>query len=50
MVIDFARDDRPIGIEITAPSRLTVAALNRVLRELGFAPVTRQELVPVLAA
>ncbi|MGH7406156.1 MAG: DUF2283 domain-containing protein [Candidatus Methylomirabilales bacterium] len=50
MVIDFARGGRPIGIEFTAPSRLSVAALNRVLRDLGFPPVTREDLAPVLAA
>lgn len=50
MIIDFARGGRPIGIEITAPSRLSVAALNRVLRELGFPPVSRADLAPLLAA
>ncbi|MCI0411135.1 MAG: DUF2283 domain-containing protein [Acidobacteria bacterium] len=50
MVIDFARGGRPIGIELTAPSRLSVTALNRVLRELGFPPVSRADLAPVLAA
>jgi len=49
-VIDFARDGRAIGIEITAPTRLSVAALNKVLRELGFPLVTRADLAPVLAA
>jgi len=49
-VIDFARDGRAIGIEITAPTRLSVTALNRVLRELGFPLVTRADLAPVLAA
>jgi len=50
MVIDFGRGGRPIGIELTAPSKLSVAALNRVLRELGFPPVSREDLAPVLAA
>ena len=50
LVIDFARGGRPIGIEITAPSELSVTALNRVLREFGFAAVTRADLAPVLAA
>jgi hypothetical protein len=50
MVIDFARGGRPIGIELTAPSKLSVAALNRVLRELGFPAVSREDLAPVLAA
>jgi hypothetical protein len=50
LVIDFARGGRPIGIEITAPSEFSVTSLNRVLREFGFAPVTRADLAPVLAA
>jgi hypothetical protein len=50
LVIDFARGGKPIGIEITAPTKLSLAALNRVLRDLGFPPVSRAELAPVLAA
>jgi hypothetical protein len=50
MVVDFSRSGRPIGIEITAPSRLTLAALNRVLRKLGFAAVQRADLRPLRAA
>jgi hypothetical protein len=50
LVIDFARDGQPIGVEITAPSKLSLAALNRVMRELGAPPVTRNDLAPVLAA
>lgn len=50
LVIDMAADGRPIGIEITAPTRVTVTALNRVLRGLGAAPVTRADLAPLRAA
>jgi hypothetical protein len=50
LVIDFARDGQPIGVEITAPSKLSLAALNRVMRELGAPRVTRNDLAPVLAA
>ena len=50
MVIDFARGGQPIGIELTAPSKLSVAALNRVLRELCLPPVSSADLAPVLAA
>ena len=50
LVIDFARGGRPIGIEITAPSEVSVVALNRVLREFDFAPVTRADLAPLVAA
>jgi len=49
-VIDLARGGQPIGIEITAPTKLSLAALNQVLRELGFASVSRRDLAPVLAA
>jgi len=50
LVIDLARGGQPIGIEITAPGKLSLAALNQLLRELGFAPVTKADLAPVLAA
>ena len=50
MIVDFARGDRPIGIEITAPRRLTVAAMNRALKQLGFPEVKRADLAPLRAA
>jgi hypothetical protein len=50
LVVDFASDGHPIGVEITAPSKLSLAALNRVLRGLGFSPVTRREVGTLLAA
>jgi len=50
LVIDFAKSGQPIGIEITTPAKFSLAALNRVLRELGFAAATRVELAPVIAA
>lgn len=50
MIIDFAANGRALGIELTAPAQLTLAALNRVLRELGMAPVRKADLSPLLAA
>lgn len=50
LVVDFARDGHPIGIEITAPSTVTLAALNRVLKGLGFPALTRAEFGPLRAA
>jgi hypothetical protein len=50
MVIDFARGGRPIGIEITAPALVSVAAMNRVLRELGQPTLRKVDLSPLLAA
>ena len=50
LVIDLSREGQAIGIEITAPSKLTLSALNRVLRELRLPAVTRADLAPLRAA
>jgi uncharacterized protein YuzE len=50
LLIDFNRSGKPIGIEITAPAKLSPAALNRVLRRLGLPAVTRADLAPLRAA
>ena len=50
LVVDFARDGRPIGIEITAPSAVTLAAMNRVLRKLNVRPMQKVDLSPLRAA
>jgi hypothetical protein len=49
-VIDFTRDGKPIGIEIIAPDKLTLAAFNRVLRELSFPVLKRADLALLMAA
>jgi uncharacterized protein YuzE len=50
LVIDFTRKGKPIGIEILAPGKLTLAAFNRVLRELSLPPLKRTDLAPLVAA
>lgn len=50
LVIDFNRSGKPIGVEITAPAKLSAAALNRVLRRFGLPTVTRADLAPLRAA
>lgn len=50
LVVDFRRDGKPIGIEILAPEKLTLAAFNRVLRELHLPPLKRADLAPLRAA
>ena len=50
LVVDFAAEGQAIGIEITAPSKVSLVALNAVLRELGHAPASSADLAPVLAA
>ena len=50
LVIDFTADGQAIGIEITTPAKVSLAALNAVLGELGHPPATQADLAPVLAA
>ena len=50
MVIDFGLSGKPIGIEITAPTKITVADLNAVLSQLGLSPLKESELAPLRAA
>ena len=50
MVIDFGPSGNPIGIEITAPTKVTVADLNAVLSKLGLSPLQDIELAPLRAA
>jgi hypothetical protein len=49
-VIDFTAEGQAIGIEITAPAKVSLAALNAVLEELGHPPASEADLAPVLAA
>lgn len=50
LVVDFADGDRPIGIEITSPRRVTLSGINRVLRRLAMPPLDARELAPIRAA
>jgi hypothetical protein len=50
LVIDLTAGGRAIGIEITAPSKVTITALNRALRSIGATPMTRAEFAPIRAA
>jgi hypothetical protein len=50
LAVDYRRDCQPIGIEITAPGKVSLAAVNRVLRDLGLPAAKRVDLAPLLAA
>ena len=50
VVVDYAADGRPIGVEITAPEAVTLERLNGVLRELGQPPLPETEFRPLTAA
>ena len=50
LIIDFGPSGNPIGIEITAPTKVTVVDLNTVLSQLGLSPLKDSELAPLRAA
>ena len=50
LLVDYAADDRPIGVEITSPSSLDLARLNELLVRLGQSPATPEDLAPLVAA
>lgn len=50
MVVDFNKSGKAIGIEITAPNKVTVVDINRVLRDIGLPSITEEDLAPLQAA
>ena len=50
LVVDFAADGNPIGIEITAPGSVTLERLNDTLRRIGQPPLADAEFRPLAAA
>jgi hypothetical protein len=50
LVVDYARNGEPLGIELTDPAHVTRGAINRLLRRLGFPPLSARDLRPLRAA
>ena len=50
LLVDFAADGRPIGIEITSPSQFDLAILNQALSRLGQQALRAEDLAPLAAA
>lgn len=50
LLVDRTADNRPMGVEITDPSRFDPDRLLELLRKLGQGEIDRSELVPLLAA
>mgnify|MGYP001597152334 CR=1 FL=1 len=50
LVVDFGPEGRPIGVEITAPSRITLSDVNDLLQKYGLPPISIEELAPLQAA
>lgn len=50
MIIDYNTTGQPIGIEITAPTRVSIADINRVLMGMNAPPLTLEDIAPLKAA
>jgi uncharacterized protein YuzE len=50
ILVDYAGNGEPIGLEITAPAHVTVEHINAVLEPLGVARMTPEEFAPLRAA
>ena len=48
--LDLSTEGRPIGVEITAPSRTTLEALNRALESVHLAPLSSEDIAPLVGA
>ena len=47
LLVDYAADGDPIGLEITSPTTVTLEEINSVLGDLGLPPVQPGELAPL---
>ena len=50
LVIDYGQNGNAIGVEITAPSAVSLERLNRVLADLGETPLSERDYLPMRAA
>ena len=50
LLIDYSEDGRPIGIQITAPSKVTDEDLNKVLANLGIGALASEDIAQLKAA
>jgi hypothetical protein len=48
LVLDYAADGRLIGVEITAPSKVSLSGFNRTLAAVGQEAVSADDLAPLL--
>lgn len=50
ILVDYSQTDEPIGIEITAPGQVTAQQINEVLKAIGLASLSPEDLAPLRAA
>jgi hypothetical protein len=47
LVVDYAQDGKPIGVEITAPTAVPLNRLNQLLGDLGEPLMSEPDYLPV---
>jgi hypothetical protein len=50
MILDINKEGELIGVELTAPSLVTLDDINKVLAEYGLEPIKEATLKPLIAA
>jgi len=50
LLVDYQADGIPIGLEITAPTKVTLDQINTVLSQLNLPLLEPQEITPLKAA
>jgi uncharacterized protein YuzE len=50
MLVDYQADGRPVGVEITAPGKVTLDQINAILDRLKLPLLDPQEWTPLKAA
>ena len=50
LLVDFSANGEPIGLEVIAPTQVTIDDINAALTRLGLEPVEPEEIGPLLAA
>jgi len=50
LVIDYASDGRPIGIEIVHPQAVSEQDVNRALAHINQPPLAKEDFAPLKAA
>ncbi|MBA2245070.1 MAG: DUF2283 domain-containing protein [Gemmatimonadetes bacterium] len=50
LLVDYGADGQALGLEITAPGKVTLEEINAVLERLGQPGISADELAPLAAA
>lgn len=50
ILVDYSSAGEPVGVEITAPSHLSAKQINNVLKTIGFASLSPEDLAPLRVA